>query len=597
MKTATLACALQRAYRRWRKPVFAAVALMGAFAASTAAAESATTISSTASAGQGATDDAASQLLKLQRAVPRAKGPWTPADHSKFKALEGPFKSPREVTSACLTCHTDAAKQVKATIHWTWSKKDPNTGRMIGKANVFNTFCANIKSNEQFCTTCHVGYGDPDPSHFVPFSARADDQVDCLVCHDQSGKYKKIPFLGGNPATERTRVRPGCGEVYGTEEPYVDPPDLAAVAQSVGAPKRENCGGCHFYGGGGDGVKHGDLDSSLVKPTKSLDVHMDAGGLNFACETCHVASDHLLAGSHYDVDAKPEGDAYLRGGQHGGDPATCQSCHGDTPHKKSALSSMINMHARDVACQTCHIPAFARGGVATKMKWDYSTAGKFGPNGTPLVVNNAKNENVYWGVKGAFEWGKDVVPQYAWYNGSEQWMNNGDKLQPGKDGVVEVNRIFGSATDGKSRIWPFKIMRNNQPYDPVNNILTVFHSFGFDDDAFTISGDWNKAIAAGMKAADLPYSGKFSFVPTRMYWPITHMVAPAQDALKCGDCHTDGGRLASVAGIYIPGRSSDHQPWVELLGKLAVALGLFGVVGHGLLRILIWLRGRRSEAH
>ena len=70
-------------------------------------------------------------------------------------------------------------------------------------------------------------------------------------------------------------------------------------------------------------------------------------------------------------------------------------------------------------------------------------------------------------------------------------MNNGDKLEPGKDGVVEVNRIFGSASDRKSRIWPFKIMRNNQPYDPVNDILAVFHSFGFDEDAFTISGDWN----------------------------------------------------------------------------------------------------------
>ena len=32
------------------------------------------------------------------------------------------------------------------------------------------------------------------------------------------------------------------------------------VAQNVGLPARENCGGCHFYGGGGDGVKHGDLD-------------------------------------------------------------------------------------------------------------------------------------------------------------------------------------------------------------------------------------------------------------------------------------------------------------------------------------------------
>ena len=420
--------------------------------------------------------------------------------------------------------------------------------------------------------------------------------MDCLVCHDRSGKYKKIPFLGGNPAIERTRVRPGCNEVYGTEEPYVDPPDLAAVAQSVGAPKRENCGGCHFYGGGGDGVKHGDLDSSLVKATKALDVHMDANELNFACETCHVASNHLLAGSHYEVDAKPTSGAFMRGSAHGGNPASCQSCHGDMPHKKSTLASTINMHTRDVACQTCHIPAMARGGVATKMKWDYSSAGKFGPNGTPLVLNDAKGDNVYWGVKGTFEWGRDVIPQYAWFNGSEDWMTNGEKLHPGADGVVEVNRISGSATDGKSRIWPFKIMRNNQPFDPVNNTLTIFHSFGFDDDAFTISGDWNRSITAGMKDAKLPYSGKFAFVPTRMYWPLAHMVAPAEEALQCAECHADGGRLASVAGVYIPGRGSDHQPWIERLGMLAVVLSAADVIGHGLLRIMMWLRRRRGEA-
>ena len=39
------------------------------------------------------------------------------ADHSKFDALKKDFKSGPEVTKACLTCHTEAAKQVT-----------PNTG-------------------------------------------------------------------------------------------------------------------------------------------------------------------------------------------------------------------------------------------------------------------------------------------------------------------------------------------------------------------------------------------------------------------------------------------------------------------------------------
>ncbi len=541
---------------------------------------------------------AASGELLHWHVVPQTRGPWTPTDHRKFKQLAGPFKRPEDVTAACLSCHTDAAKQVKSTIHWSWSKFDPKTGRMVGKRHVFNTFCANITSNEQFCTTCHVGYGNSKPGQFTPFEKLGDNHVDCLVCHDQSGTYHKIPFTGGNPAMTRTPVRPGCGEVYGTDKPYVEPADLALIAQSVGAPKRENCGVCHFYGGGGDGVKHGDLDSSLLNPPKSLDVHMDAHGLNFTCEKCHLTSDHRMAGGHYEVDAKPTALRYMRGAMHGGNPATCRSCHGAAPHHDGDLGSTINMHTRAIACQTCHIPQFARGGLPTKLSWDYSSAGKFGPNGTPLVINDKRGWNIYWGVKGSFKWGENVVPQYRWFNGTETWMNTGDKIHPDRNGIVDVNRIAGSPSDGKSRIWPFKIMHNNQPYDTVNKTLAVFHSFGFDDAAFTITGNWQKAISTGMKAAHLPYSGHFDFVPTQMYWPITHMVAPAEKSLRCAQCHTDGGRLQNIPGVYIPGRSADHQPWIERIGLLAVVMALLGVLGHGAIRTILWLRRRsRTQEH
>ena len=29
-------------------------------------------------------------------------------------------------------------------------------------------------------------------------------------------------------------------------------------------------------------------------------------------------------------------------------------------------------------------------------------------------------------------------------------------------------------------------------------------------------------------------------------WPITHMVAPKSQALRCSQCHTSGGRLEQV---------------------------------------------------
>jgi octaheme c-type cytochrome (tetrathionate reductase family) len=529
--------------------------------------------------------------------VDKAVGQKTPQDHSRFKQLQGPFTSPEQVTQACLSCHTKAAKQMMSTIHWTWKAWNPKTRQMVGKNQVYNTFCVSPISNEQFCTVCHVGYGSTDPEKFIPFEQRTEDHVDCLVCHDQTRTYRKIPFIGGNPAMEKIAVRPGCNEVYGTDKPYVMPQDLARIAQKVKAPTRYTCGICHFYGGGGDGVKHGDLDSSLNDPSHELDVHMDAKGLNFSCQKCHETSDHHISGEHYAIDAAPKTSAFMRGFQHNGNAATCQSCHGQTPHHADKRTSTpeaaaLNMHTRNIACETCHIPEFARGGKPTKMNWNYATAGKLAPNGSPLVIEDEKGWNTYWGVKGSFQWGENVVPEYRWFNGTERWMHVGDKIQPDKNGVVGVNDISGSPTDGQSKIWPFKISRNNQPYDTQTGVLAVFHSFGFDQDSYTMTYDWQKAISAGMKAAKLPFSGHYGFVKTQMYWPIAHMVAPKTKALGCVQCHADGGRLQDIDGVYMPGRSRDHQPWIERIGLLVTALAFAGVLLHGLIRVILWLRRR-----
>ena len=75
------------------------------------------------------------------------------------------------------------------------------------------------------------------------------------------------------------------------------PPDLARIAQAVGKPGRHNCGACHFNGGGGDAVKHGDLDSSLVKPPKHVDVYMSPDGENMSCADCHTFNAHSTSGS------------------------------------------------------------------------------------------------------------------------------------------------------------------------------------------------------------------------------------------------------------------------------------------------------------
>ena len=109
--------------------------------------------------------------------------------------------------------------------------------------------------------------------------------------------------------------------------------------------------------------------------------------------------------------------------------------------------------------------------------------------------------------------------------------------------ALRLVKLGGSPTDGKSMIWPMKVFRGSQPYDPVNKTLVTPHTAGNDDTGYWKNLDWDKAVATGMKDSGAPWSGKVDFIKTEMSWPITHMVQPASDALQCAECHSDNGRL------------------------------------------------------
>ena len=132
-----------------------------------------------------------------------------------------------------------------------------------------------------------------------------------------------------------------------------------------------------------------------------------------------------------------------------------------------------------------------------------------------------------------------------------------------------------------------KIHRGKQAYDTVNKTLItpkLFPTGPDKKDAFWKSYDWPRAIAAGMKDNGREYSGKFDWIQTQMIWPLSHMVSPKEKALGCQDCHSKSGRLATVTGIYIPGR--DGGGLVDLLGLLMVLGGLLFGLTHGLGRFI-----------
>ncbi|MFC2967370.1 tetrathionate reductase family octaheme c-type cytochrome [Acidimangrovimonas pyrenivorans] len=534
----------------------------------------------------GVTVVRAEQAAPMSTAAPAVPGSNSTADHSKFEILQQDFKSGPEVTAACLSCHTEASDQVMHSIHWTWSYDNKATGQTLGKRNVINAFCGNVASNEPRCTSCHTGYGWEDMRAPPPAQPA---RVDCLACHASPDLYSKLDNAAGRPPL--APVPEGAKTITGAKAVAVN---LSKAAQSVGPPQRENCGQCHFYGGGGDNVKHGDLSSALVTPDKSVDVHMAADGQNFTCETCHVSDKHVFAGSRYNVTAADDGGTGLPGMRR--DVATCESCHGARPHPATLIGMKLNDHADRVACQTCHIPEFARGGVATKTFWDWSTAGKL-KDGKPyaeegFTQSDGKHLHTYLSTKGNFKWGENVVPYYAWFNGQVEYTTADQTIDPTKR--VEINRIAGSASDPHSRIWPFKRMDGRQAYDSKRDKLVYNHVYGpTTTTAFWTNFDWSKSIKAAMDYVGEPYSGEYGFVDTYMYWPITHMVAPADQALDCQQCHAKDGRLADLAGFYMPGR--DPYGPGGLLGMLLLAAAGLGVAGHALIRLLTRGKGGRHD--
>ncbi len=408
-------------------------------------------------------------------------------DHSAFFSTR--FSRPQEVTRACLGCHPQAGSDVMKTAHWEWlgpEEQVPGHSRpmRIGKKNLINNFCISIEGTWAACTQCHAGYGWKDAA----FDFHNQESVDCLICHDGSDTYTK-------------------GQA-GMPGPKVD---LLAVARSVGSPRRQNCGTCHEYGGGGLGVKHGDLDNSLDNPGPEDDVHM--GKYGFQCIDCHRTENHNIRGRAYSVSVSHE------------NGIACEDCHKRPPHR----DVRVNSHLSSVACTTCHIPAFARA-VPTKTEWDWSKAGD---------PNRPEDAHSYLKIKGEFVYGSNLVPEYRWFNLSVDRYLLGDPIDP--QHLTDINRPRGDIKDRGAKIWPFKVHLATQPYDPINRQLMPFVTAG--EGGFWREFQWDKALRLGARATGLPYSGQYGFTRTRMFWPLAHQVEPKERALRCQDCHGNSSRM------------------------------------------------------
>jgi octaheme c-type cytochrome (tetrathionate reductase family) len=480
--------------------------------------------------------------------------PYIPSvDHSKHDVLQRDFDNPHEITATCLSCHTERGAEVLGNAHWNWERAAYIEGRgvtYLGKKNLINNFCTGIASNEGTCNRCHIGYGWKDDT----FDFSNQNNIDCLICHDNTGIYDKARGGAGYPV-------PGL--------------DFQTIVQNVGRPMNENCGYCHFHSAGGNGVKHGDLEMGLLGASREVDVHMGVDGGNLLCVDCHSATNHQMLGRYYGVASDNK------------QRVTCERCHTSFPH----IDHKLNEHTVKIACQTCHIPIYAKVN-ATKMYWDWSTATRR-EEGLPYEILDSLGNELYTSIKGDFNWAQNVEPEYYWFNGTADHHLLTDKID--LDNLpLHINTMFGSYSNDESRIYPMKVHRGKQPYD--TEFLTIIQPKLWDAEAnkgaLWIDLDWEAALRTGMEHLNMPYSGNYDFIETEMFLPVSHMVSPSDKALSCEDCHArKEGRLAGIEGAYIPAQSRNAS--IDYFGIFLLIMSLGGVITHAAARFIIYSKGKR----
>jgi len=429
-----------------------------------------------------------------------------------------------EGTESCLMCHQEVAETVLDTGHFKWQGETDRIagleGKAIGKKDLLNNFCVAVPSNEGRCTQCHIGYGYKDAGY--DFNDPAN--VDCLVCHDQSGTYKKGLATAGMPDSSV---------------------DLNVVARSIslgGKPTRKACIGCHANAGGGDNVKHGDLSTDLIATTREYDVHMGTDGANFQCVDCHAANHDPKTGE------VNHGNAGMSlHSVHEGEMRKCVDCHGGLTavHADTRAAVMFEdgWHGR-LACQVCHIPAIARA-ISTKVEWYWSEAGQ---DINPIPVDPETGRPTYDKKKGTFYWKNNVRPTLRYSNGT--WKRKVIGLSDTYDEEpISLAEPLGDYSDPDAMIYPFKLMVGNQPVDPNTHTVLVPHLFGMagGPNPYWAKWNWAAALTDGANYTGQNFSGTYAFGATEMLLSVNHEVAPADKALGnfegsggCRDCHSAG---------------------------------------------------------
>lgn len=394
----------------------------------------------------------------------------------------------------CLGCHADQANAVFNTTHYQWLGEAPDmvngNGQPQGKlTNAVNSYCINIQNDWQVCGTCHVGRG------LRPDTSGADlSNIDCLVCH--SAEY----------ARQRTRLPSGAMGVTAATD---------SMVRGVHIPTRENCLLCHANAGGGNGVKRGDFSLATISNSDAgFDVHMNINGSDLDCQACHVFDNHKTIGKGSDL--RPTDDV-ARGSE-----VNCTTCHTGKDTLSGHNTTKINDHVARVACQTCHIPLYAKVPTETHRDWTSHKDGINGP-GHPYTEMMA-----------------DLTPVYRFWNRLSHNALLGDDagLTTSIKGTYPTSTPLGDVTDGK--LYPFKYKTALQPKTVNDDRLIALDTFEY----LKGSGNVDTAVEKGLAAMGYdPAITNYEWALTDTYQLLNHGISPSSSALQCSDRHGSTDRM------------------------------------------------------
>ena len=327
--------------------------------------------------------------------------------------IQGQFASARDVTVKCLECHRQQAEEVLHSTHWTWVRQQTINGTSVsaGKKDSLAGFAIDVAANGARCLRCHISTSPEKES----FERPAADMVDCLACHDTTGQY-----------------RHGAVAVQGQE------PDLATMARNVGRPTLRNCTGCHFAD---CGLTPAAPQGEKLPVTADLgDIHLRAAGPAFTCQTCH------LRGNGHTITRQISGSTGSGIRDDG-----CAACHSAAPH---ALE-LLNHHGAAIACQTCHIPAYAKGRPVL-IAWNWLMAGK-----TDTVFRAGSGSGLQLHDQNGFWSAGDIEPVYLWDDGTDRVYARGQKIKPQDLTVLQQP----GEKSANAKLAPFRVLYGTQLYD------------------------------------------------------------------------------------------------------------------------------------